>query len=636
MKHTQPLLALFAAFFLFAAAGRPAGRAFRPGKDFALFIAVENYQHWNPLKHPIGEVEKLAAELHRNYGFDTLVLRNPTQAEIVTALRQYNARPFPPDGQLLVYLSGHGDFDELTKEGFFIPRDGKRDDAAQTSYLAFSRIRQIVENNPCRHLLLAIDACYSGTFDRLVALRNDEGLKFGRPAPPGSERDRFIERELTLQSRFFVASGKKEQTPDASNFAAYFLRALRSGGRDHEVLTMHELVAELKKAQPKPHVATFSGHQDEANFLFVKNAAAPPPPENLHDARRDRADWQQADSLNTAAGYRDYLRKQPRGDFRTLADDRAQKLEAEEREIAAWEAAKRANTCEGYQTFRRDHPRSAYVALAEEKEKTLCRAAAPDFMVLVRGGTFEMGDSFGDGSSAEKPVHTVTLSDFYMGKTEVTFDEYDAFCAATGREKPSDSGWGRGKRPAINVSWHDAVAYCNWLSERQNLKKVYTISGDKVTADWDANGYRLPTEAEWEYAARSGGKRVRFGNGKDVADPSEINFDGSAAYQTSYSRAGEYRKKTLPVGSLLANDLGLHDMSGNVWEWCWDWYGSDYYGKSERNNPSGPGSGSYRVLRGGSWYGVPNYLRVADRYYVNPSVRDFNYGFRLARAARGG
>jgi formylglycine-generating enzyme required for sulfatase activity len=256
-------------------------------------------------------------------------------------------------------------------------------------------------------------------------------------------------------------------------------------------------------------------------------------------------------------------------------------------------------------------------------------------MVLVQGGKFDMGDVMGDKEyDNEKPVHSVTLSSFYLGKTEVTFDEYDAYCTATNTEKSDDAGWGRGNRPVINVSWFDAVEYCNWLSEKQNLTKVYTISGDKVTADWSATGYRLPTEAEWEYAARQRGQKVRFGNGKDIADPSEINFDGSADYKKTYSVSGQYREKTTPVGSFPANSLGLHDMSGNVWEWCWDWYGD--YASGSQTNPHGAGSGSNRVLRGGSWINIPANARAARRGYGAPSDRFANYGFRLARAAGGG
>jgi formylglycine-generating enzyme required for sulfatase activity len=253
-------------------------------------------------------------------------------------------------------------------------------------------------------------------------------------------------------------------------------------------------------------------------------------------------------------------------------------------------------------------------------------------MALIPAGTFEMGDVMGDKEyDNEKPVHPVTLDAFYLGKYAVTFEEYDAFCEATKRDKPGDSGWGRGKRPVINVSWEDAVAYCNWLSMQHGFQPVYTISGSKVTTNWNANGYRLPTEAEWEYAAREGGKKVRFGNGKDIADPKEINFDASASYKKPYSVAGEYRRKTVPAGSLNSpNALGLHDMSGNVWEWCWDWYGG--YPSTAQINPKGPDTGSFRVFRGGSWSLSPAYVRVAHRFNSTPDDRDYGLGFRLARA----
>jgi formylglycine-generating enzyme required for sulfatase activity len=269
----------------------------------------------------------------------------------------------------------------------------------------------------------------------------------------------------------------------------------------------------------------------------------------------------------------------------------------------------------------------------------------PDF-VLIKGGTYTMGDQFSEGSSDEKP-HTVTVSDFYLSKYEVTFREYDAFCAATGRDKPSDAGWGRGERPAINVSWYDAIEYCNWLSQQQGRKPYYTIDksnkdpnngngndGQKwtITRNTAANGYRLPTEAEWEYAAREGGKKVRFGNGSDIIKPSEVNFDASESYKKNYSVAGEYRQKTVLVQELKSNALGLYHMSGNVWEWCWDWYGDNYTQNEGARNPLGATSGSNRVLRGGSWDYYPQICRAAFRYYYWPAYRFNNIGFRLACA----
>ncbi len=256
-----------------------------------------------------------------------------------------------------------------------------------------------------------------------------------------------------------------------------------------------------------------------------------------------------------------------------------------------------------------------------------------DNFILIPGGTFQMGDLFDEGDSDEKPVRDVTVSDFYLSPYEVTFDEYDAFCTATGITKPSDQNWGREKRPVINVNWNDAIAYCNWLSDQRGLQKIYTINGANVSANWNANGYRLPTEAEWEYAARQGGKKVRFGNGKDIADPKAINFNGGESYKKTYSVIGEYRAKTVPVGSLNSpNALGLHDMSGNVWEWCWDWKAT--YPSTAETNPKGPDSGSRRVFRGRSWYGSPDFVRCANRDSNSPDVRGSDLGFRLARAVR--
>lgn len=236
-------------------------------------------------------------------------------------------------------------------------------------------------------------------------------------------------------------------------------------------------------------------------------------------------------------------------------------------------------------------------------------------MVFIKGGTFDMGDVFGDNHYGdENPIHRVTIGDFYMSAYCVTFEEYDEFCAATGRKKPDDIGWGRGNRPVIEVSWYDAVEYCNWLSQQQGLTPAYTITGNNVTPNWNANGYRLPTEAQWEYAAREGGKKVRFGNGQNILHHTEANFG---------------LHQTVPVDSFKPNSLGLYNMSGNVWEWCQDWYDAAYYKASPFNNPKGPTSGTYRVLRGGSWYSYAVFCRVAYRCYRTPYYCDYSGGFRV-------
>lgn len=202
----------------------------------------------------------------------------------------------------------------------------------------------------------------------------------------------------------------------------------------------------------------------------------------------------------------------------------------------------------------------------------------------------------------------------------------------------------------MNVSWYDAIAYCNWRSTEEQLTPVYTI--DKlqrdpnnisrkdtlrwvVTADLDADGYRLPTEAEWEYAARQGGKKVRFGNGEDVARSDQMNFRATPDAKKEYAQVGVYREQTVPVGSLdHPNELGLHDMSGNVWEWCWDWYGQKYYASSPEVQPSGPTQGAMRIFRGGSLDIGPRQCRAANRFYWTPTLVKPYLGFRLARSVQ--
>ncbi len=248
-------------------------------------------------------------------------------------------------------------------------------------------------------------------------------------------------------------------------------------------------------------------------------------------------------------------------------------------------------------------------------------------MVLVEKGSFTMGDTWGDGYSDEKPTHKVTFTyDFYMGKYEVTFNEYDAFCNATDRSKPSDSYLGRGNRPVILVSWNDAIAYCNWLSEKENLPKAYDSNGNLLDKDGRVTtdpskvvGYRLPTEAEWEYTARGGNKSKGY------------EYSGSANVGDVAWYRDNSDDKTQEVGKKAPNELGIYDMSGNVWEWCSDWYDGGYYTKSPTTNPYNSTVGSYRVFRGGSWsYSAPGTL-VADRSYIVPFGKRGDVGFRIAR-----
>jgi formylglycine-generating enzyme required for sulfatase activity len=201
-------------------------------------------------------------------------------------------------------------------------------------------------------------------------------------------------------------------------------------------------------------------------------------------------------------------------------------------------------------------------------------------------------------------------SGFWMMSTPVTQDLYEALMG----NNPSDFKGGR--RPVENVSWYDAIKCANALSRKQGLKEVYTIDGENVEADWSANGWRLPTEAEWEYAARAG---------TDFKYSGSNNLDEVGWYDDN---SGD---ETHRVGEKKPNGWGLYDMSGNVFEWCWDWRGR--YPSSKQTDPKGPKTGSYRVCRGGSWSRDAESARVSCRDYNIPSRRRFNLGFRFSRSS---
>ncbi len=267
-------------------------------------------------------------------------------------------------------------------------------------------------------------------------------------------------------------------------------------------------------------------------------------------------------------------------------------------------------------------------------------------MVYVEGGTFMMGDEFGDLMPWYRPVHQVELTyAFYMGKYPVTFDEYDAFCEETAISKPYDANWGRGRRPVINVSWWDAIAYCNWLSSKEGFPVAYDGEGNlldqdgKTTTDpSEVAGYRLPTDAEWEFAARGGTHHSPYKySGSDTLDEVAWYWRNSGdeflTGNWDWERISANNLKTHHVGQKLPNTLGIYDMSGNVSEWCSDYWFFGYT-STARTNPYNSTPDQYRVLRGGNWLNEAVRLRVAERGTLSPIGVYNNVGFRIARTAQ--
>lgn len=222
----------------------------------------------------------------------------------------------------------------------------------------------------------------------------------------------------------------------------------------------------------------------------------------------------------------------------------------------------------------------------------------PEF-IKVEGGTYTMGDQTGNGEGNERPAHSVSVNTFSISKTEVTVAQYRAYCEATNQDMPEEPFWGwQDLHPIVNVTWDEAIKYTRWLS---NLL-------DKTI--------RLPYEAEWEFAARGGNKSKGYIlSGTNSID--DVWFEDNSNDQPHN------------VASKVPNELGLYDMSGNVWEWCLDYYDKLYYQYTKSNNPQGPQKGDRRVVRGGGYFYKPVYCRVTQRSHSEPDYRAYVFGFRV-------
>jgi len=584
--------------------------------SYALVVGVSDYTNgWPDLREVVNDTRDVKAALEQ-HGFMVAILENPTAAQLENAMKDFIAtRGLGAENRLLFYFAGHGYSQKKAygaSMGYIVPGDAPLPDKDQAGFLrkaiSMENFNSYAREINAKHVLFIFDSCFSGSIFALA-----------RAVPAA------ITYKTSEPVRQFITAGSADEAvPDKSIFQQQFLAALNGEGDGNSdgYVTGNELgeflqtkVVNYTRESQHPQYGKIRDPQlDKGDFVFVTPLTLPPATKldlSRYETEANRlavakAQWekwqsemnsnfQKVEALNRDPNLSPASKAQMWQDFLDgYADENPFSQEDNEMRIKARAMRILASSPPPKVESSKPTP-------SREEVKT-----SRDDMVLIPAGTFRMGSE--DGDNDEKPVHEVYVDAFYMDKTEVPVVQYERFLNATNRQKPEQ--WNEQlqypNRPVVYVSWDDANAYAKWA------------------------GKRLPTEAEWEYAARGGftgvgGKpKYKYPWGDD-ASASKANFDVDNSRTYSWENAKRYLKD---VGSYAANGYGLHDMAGNVWEWCADWRASDYYQKSPRQNPQGPSTGSNRVLRGGSWLSEARYCRSALRYDSAPAYRNSDVGFR--------
>ena len=579
-------------------------------------IGINDYTHVSKLNNAVKDVEDFASLMEKEYNFEEkhiYILKDQyaTRRKITNKLKSYVSSLTEKDN-LLLYFSGHGMKDRLTDEGFWIPVEGEKEE--EDSWLANETVMRYFRSMKAHHIFLLIDACFAGSF--FVKARSDASKYDQAP------------------SRFAITSGAEEIVSDGpegqhSPFASSVLNFLKS--HQQSVVGAGGLFEEIKTHIPagqKPQARHLSikGKLYEGEFCFYRKEDVP--------AKEKRA-FMQAEKAGTEQAWLDFIEACERKEYpgKHLKDAEGQlKLVGERRK---WERIKEFPSLYDLRRFIRNNPSSPFIYKArelyenlknnpEESEidfvKTFENALLDDIkpnplpnlessqlqqeldyysleslgieMVKVEGGAFMMG---GEESENEEPIHQVTIGDFYIGKYPVTQDQWEKVMG----NNPSHFR-GNLRRPIEQVSWEDCQQFIKTLNARSDKR------------------FRLPSESEWEYAARGG----KLSKGFSFAGSDDLDEVGWTRRTSSSS--------THAVGEKDKNELGIYDMSGNVWEWCEDDWHPNYIGAPSDGKARMKNSRlREKVVRGGSWSYSPYDARVPNRI-VLISNKCYNFvGFRL-------
>ena len=565
------------------------------GDYWALLIGIDEYAgpRIANLESPVKDVTAVRTVLETRYGFapariTTLLNEQATRAAIIDTLHGLQ-KAMGEDDSLFIYYAGHGQYDEDTGQGWWVPADAS-DPTRPSSFISNEDVQAYIRGMQARHVYLVADSCFSGSL-------------FGtRALPPIS--DRWYAELYQDRSRWGLTSGATEPVADRglgghSPFAYFFLKKLREHGGPYLVPSeimgeVGPLVTNATAQQPLSEPLKQSGDEGGQFVFRVMKATLPtvvpaPTPEGAQlmlqaqQLAMEQAFWDSVRASDNLADIEEYLKQYPEGMFAGLAKSR---LKAAQQRQKAEEARQ--------QREERERPKAKQIKPLPPSLQAFDRQ-----MVTVTGGTFTMGctrEQEGECDDDEKPAHQVRVADFQISRYEVT----QALWEAVMGENPSYFE-NCSQCPVEKVSWNDVQEF---------LEKLNAMTGDH---------YRLPSEAEWEYAAR-GGQRSR---GYKYAGSNEA--DAMAWYREN---SGD---RTHPVGQKEANEVGVYDMSGNVWEWVADCWNASYAGAPTDGLTWESGECGRRVVRGGSWYVNPGFLRSSNRDWLDSGVRDVYSGFRIAR-----
>ena len=574
--------------------GQPAAPKDLYEGSYALLVGASAYRNgWKPLPGVKTDIPPVKEALEK-HGFSVQVVMDPTRDQLDAALRNFVAQHGQKEGnRLLVYFAGHGESLEAKaggKLGYIVPVDAPLPQADLAGFKRMAYSMDAIEGHArqmdVKHALFVFDSCFSGTiFAKRANVPDSITDKTSRPV------------------RQFISSGDAGQTvPDESKFRKRFVRALLDGdadlNRDHYI-TGSELGSYLedsvtndtRRTQTPRHGKIMREDLDQGDFVFaslrVEPTPAPPPPPRPVQTDAEQETWELAKRRDTVAAYQAYLDAYPQGRYATPAHAALAGLRPAAAPAPQPPSAPSPAPAPATQT--------SNAAQAGQVFKDCQEAHCPE-MVIIPAGRFTMGSS--DGDADEKPPHSVNVRSFAMGKYEVTQGQWKAVMGSN----PSRFSNCGDNCPVEKVSWDDIQQYIQKLNQKTGQQ------------------YRLPSEAEWEYAARAGSTgKWSFGDNESAL--------GQHAWYSANSNS-----QTRPVGQKQANAFNLHDMHGNVWEWVQD-VGHDNYSGAPTDGSAWVSGGdqSRRVLRGGSWISGPGSLRSANRDGISPDFRSNYNGFRIAR-----